>query len=208
MIDRLGLNCKAGDQKTIDKHQHWTEWLGRCKKDCKRLFHGAIRSIAGQSVEVLKSAEAQFVSQLLQNSQEPMLVRKIDFSDLTAKALKKNTNSFVAQRSLVGLLRSGGGGGGGGSGGGGGGGGGGPRIVHGQIVSKKSGLPVICYQCRGNHYESDCPNGSAGQGYMRHTDRPGWQGGRGAPSAGTHPPTSASPSTSAAAGATKPTGKD
>ena len=21
MIDRLGLNCKAGDQKTIDKHQ-------------------------------------------------------------------------------------------------------------------------------------------------------------------------------------------
>jgi hypothetical protein len=107
------------------------------------------------------------------------------------------------QQDRLRLSGGGGNGGGGGSGVGGGGGGSGCfRYQQGQILGKHSGLPVRCFSCGGNHYESDCPTPPPGAVWQPFGE--GRRGGRWVPAGGapgTHPPSSAAPAAAAAGAA-------
>ena len=62
------------------------------------------------------------------------------------------------------------------------------------LIGKRSGLPVRCWKCQGNHYESDCPTPPPGLVWQQTLN--GGKGGWGRPvsAPGAQPPLAAPPS--------------
>ena len=154
----------------------YAQYLKLCRKDAQAALENIVSPVANQP-GVAAQAEKIFVVKLRAMAREKnKLVRKLKLQDMITTAINKSVEPFVNPK--IGRRENnwlgggvgrdfgvGGGGFGGGQGGGngwdygakgGGKGGGKGGYPPGTRMQKNGMLPLKCFVCNGNHYQSEC----------------------------------------------------
>ena len=157
--DRLASEAKS-DAKTKKGLERYGAWLQMTRTDTVAAFTSAVSPIASHTGAVTQ-AENFFVIKLRQLvRKEDKVLRKVDLGGLSNKAIEKAVEPFVSQKVLAAAKvpshrylgdfnpqsrfnRFG------------------PPATalggDGLRMSRRGDRPIQCFICRGNHYQSECP---------------------------------------------------